>query len=1029
MRDNQKTKDVLLQEVETLRKRVAKLTQTEEVLCKSEGKYHSLVNNIPDVLWTTDSNGNTTFISPNIKKVYGYKPEDIYTQGDHLWLGRIHPDDVEQVKEVYKAFFEKGIPFDTEYRIKRKDGEWIWLHDRSIVTYEKDGVVYADGIFSDITEQKEREKDLKDSEERFRTLSGNIPGMIYRAKADWSAEFFSHSETTCCDYFVEDLKNGKIKWLDIIHPDDKQRVLDEGSELAKEPGTLIQEYRIFANDGSIRWVEDHKISTFTDEGKLVGVDGVVFDITERKLAEEALKESEERYKSLFLGAAEGIIVADAETKEYKYVNPVICKMLGYTEEELKQLSVHDIHTKEELPHSISEFEAMARGEKTFTSNIPCLRKDETIMYADINSALVLIDGRKCNVGFFTDITERKKAEQSLRESEERLRMALSSAQMGTWRWDPASNQDTRDASLNGILGLEAVESTQPVNDFLQRVHPEDRDMVDGELQCSLREHCTYVAEFRIIRPDGTVRWLRDQGKPLYDDNDHILCLTGAVVDITDRKRAEEALRESEENYRLLVENQTDMVVKFDTDGTLLFVSPSYCKTFDKSQDDLIGNRFIPLIHEEDRERVAELLKNVYKPPYTAYVEERALTKDGWRWQAWLNTAILNNKMKVEAVIGVGRDITERKKAEEEVLIERNKLKAMLGAMECGVTIRDLDYTLIYQNDYVTNFFGKHIGEKCYRVFEGIDKICDGCPVELAIKEGKTHTSERRVLLPSGEVSFWENTASPIRDADGNIISCLEIVRNITERKQAEEELNEYREKMARAEQLASVGALSAIMSHTLNDLLTVIQLSIQDAMEESKKTSRQSTITKYLKEGLRSVSEVSSTVHRLGKFASESSKDIISKVNLKAVAERTVKLLSESARRTKMSLHLEGMGELPPIYSNERGLEQLFFSLAENAIQAADGKKSHQLIISGAVKDKHIELRFTDDCGGIAKKILDKIYEPFFTTNPAGERTGLGLCIVERNVSGAGGNIRVESKAGKGTTFFVTLPLGKGERS
>ena len=129
-----------------------------------------------------------------------------------------------------------------------------------------------------------------------------------------------------------------------------------------------------------------------------------------------------------------------------------------------------------------------------------------------------------------------------------------------------------------------------------------------------------------------------------------------------------------------------------------------------------------------------------------------------------------------------------------------------------------------------------------------------------------------------------------------------------------------------------------------------------------------------------------------------------------------------------MSLHLEGMGELPPIYSNEKDLEQLFFSLVENAIQAADGKKSHRLIISGAVKGEKIELRFTDDCCGIASKNLDKIFELFFTTNPPGEGTGLGLCIVERIVSGAGGKIRVESKAGKGSTFFVTLPTSRGRR-
>jgi len=142
--------------------------KAEEKLKESEKKYRSLVTNIPDVTWTTDCEGNTTFVSPNIKKVYGYNPEEIYKEGERLLLGRIHPNDVEKVKEVYKTLFEKGIPFDSEYRIKRKDGEWIWLYDRSIVTYERDGVMYADGVFSDITERKKAEQKLTDAYQKLK---------------------------------------------------------------------------------------------------------------------------------------------------------------------------------------------------------------------------------------------------------------------------------------------------------------------------------------------------------------------------------------------------------------------------------------------------------------------------------------------------------------------------------------------------------------------------------------------------------------------------------------------------------------------------------------------------------------------------------------------------------------------------------------------------------------------------------------------------------------------------------------------
>jgi len=153
---------------------------------------------------------------------------------------------------------------------------------------------------------------------------------------------------------------------------------------------------------------------FDSKDNMTATLGVSIDITKRKQAEDALKESEERYRVVFEGSAEGILVADIETQEFKYVNQAICRMLGYTEEELKQMSVSDIHPKEALEHVISEFKAQAREEKTLAPSIPCLRKDGTTIYADINTANVLINGRECNVGLFTDITEKNQAEKQIR---------------------------------------------------------------------------------------------------------------------------------------------------------------------------------------------------------------------------------------------------------------------------------------------------------------------------------------------------------------------------------------------------------------------------------------------------------------------------------------------------------------------------------------------------------------------------------------------------------------------------------------
>jgi len=197
------------------------------------------------------------------------------------------------------------------------------------------------------------------------------------------------------------------------------------------------------------------------------------------------------------------------------------------------------------------------------------------------------------------------------------------------------------------------------------------------------------------RPDGRI--FDRTAYPFIEDNGDI---TGVIVigcDITEQEQAEEKLRESEEKYRLLVENQTDMIITFDTQGRLLFVSPSYLDTFDKTEDELMGKKFISFIHEEDRETVVQAIANVQKPPYTGYVEERVMTKDGWRWQAWLNTAILNEHGTVESIVAAGRDITDIKQAEQklkqrerELEIKSMRLEEMNAALKILLEKRDED---------------------------------------------------------------------------------------------------------------------------------------------------------------------------------------------------------------------------------------------------------------------------------------------------------------------------------------------------
>lgn len=190
--------------------------------------------------------------------------------------------------------------------------------------------------------------------------------------------------------------------------------------------------------------------------------------------------------------------------------------------------------------------------------------------------------------------------------------------------------------------------------------------------------------------------------------------TALEHEISERKRISEALAESEKRYRLLVDNSNDLIVKFDTHYRLLFVSPSYCDLFGKSETELIGNSFMPLVHEEDRERVEKSISGVFSHPYSCYHEERAITRDGWQWFAWSNKGLLDESGKVTEIIAVGRNITERRMAEQEREKLINDLEQKNEEMECFTytVSHDLKSPLITVIGFI-NFIKKRLDEKKY----------------------------------------------------------------------------------------------------------------------------------------------------------------------------------------------------------------------------------------------------------------------------------------------------------------------------
>ena len=378
-------------------------------------------------------------------------------------------------------------------------------------------------------------------------------------------------------------------------------------------------------------------------------------------AQEALRESEEKYRGMFEQITVGVMMIDLETKQFGYVNPAICQMLGYSKEELTRLSIADIHPKGALDHIIAEFEAQVC--EKLLPEFPCLRKDGTIFYADITGATAILQGKKWNIGFFVDITERKRAEGLLQQERAMLNSIIDLNPYGIQIYDAEGHH---------------VRANQAFLNMFQSAPPADYCFFDDpiaakagfrEANLAVKDGKTHVAPEMWYNPHWLHPELPDKLScfrstvfPIMNAEGKMKYFVVMFEDITERKRAEEALKESNANFRNFVMAASDPIQLLDIDGTILICNETMARAFGLTAAELTGrNVFVGIPPELAAERSA-LLDQVIKTKKAIYYEDQV----GACFYDTMVTPIMNSKGEVINIAIFPHDITERKKVEEEL---------------------------------------------------------------------------------------------------------------------------------------------------------------------------------------------------------------------------------------------------------------------------------------------------------------------------------------------------------------------------
>ena len=384
--------------------------------------------------------------------------------------------------------------------------------------------------------------------------------------------------------------------LQQMHPASKEEFLRAIDAALKEDRHFEMDYRFRRKDGTDAVL--HTIGqVFRDaSGAPVRMAGTVQDITQQKEAERRLRDTEDRFRSIFENAIDGIMMADVETKRQIEANKAMCAMMGYTRDELLRLSVADIHPKEALPDVLNAFERQLRGEISLAENIPMLRKDGTVFPADINAVTVDLGGRPCLIGIFRDITERKRAE----EENDRLARAVSVVTEGiavTDEQDRFIYLNDAHAKTYGYLQSELMGKTW------RHVTPREFvPLIEQELARTLRsrEIGVWSGESPGLCKDGTGIATEITATSRWNEKGEYAGHICVVRDITERKRAEEKIRQSEEFIRSILDTVDEGFIVVGRDYRILTANKAYCAQVGLPVEEVIGKHCYELSHKVSR---------------------------------------------------------------------------------------------------------------------------------------------------------------------------------------------------------------------------------------------------------------------------------------------------------------------------------------------------------------------------------------------------------------------------------------------
>jgi len=730
-----------------------------------------------------------------------------------------------------------------------------------------------------------------------------------------------------------------------------------------------------------------------------------------------LEESEKKCRTLMETTNDAIFVADADSGVILEANKRAGEMMGLPPEEIVGMHQTEIHPKDKAKEYTKRFQDYAKaGGGILDCEAHVYHRSGKLIPIEISGSVIKSGNKTLIQGIFHDLTERRKMESGLR-----YQMILEDIPVLICRFLPNGEITYVNKAYCKYFAKTFEELVG--SPFFLLIPEENRETVMAGISALTVRAPMQSHEHKVIARGGEISWQRWTNQALFDARGNVVVYQSIGEDITERKRAEDALRESEKKYRSLVDITSDSVYELDENLRYTYVSRCGGDMARRKSEDLVGKTPFDFMPEEEKERVSEFIQSKLDPPQSISGFENILIGQDGRPIVVETSAvpIYDMQGQFSGYLCVDRDITRRKRVELQLRRQEEHLKSILETSQDGIAVTSADHEVVYGNTALASMYGYeevadligtqtdgYFAPESYPVLGQMrEKLNRGEPIDdiIGFKGMRQDGSVFDAELCLG--SFFE---------EGRRLD-VGVIRDVSDRKRMEFQLNQ-------SSKLAAIGELAAGVAHEMNNPLAAIDIQaglMHDILEEEGK-EMEPAIRAELEESCQLVEEQvrrcqSVTANLLSFFRMPMIE--LETFQIGDLLRRTVSLVAGLAEK-KVNIEIILEDHVPAFKGDPNRLLQVFVNMLTNAIKAT-GENGLITIETKMDDEGRIVIEFRDSGVGIDPEIKDRIFDPFFTTGAEGEGSGLGLSISYYIIKQMKGDIQVESVPGSGSIFRIML--------